>query len=103
MLSNLRTRIYDTLRGIKDWLATHNGRAIINDTLRDYDAGIPERELQGKYDAAVKDADYKRLVVYAGTGSGLVNKEQTVAEILNEMEEQFGEHVKSVNERLTRL
>ena len=103
MRTNPSTRIYDNLRGKHNWLATHDGRAIINDTLRDYDGGIAETELQRKYDVAVKDGDYTRLVVYAGTGSGLIHKEQTVAEILDEVEEQFAEHVKSVNERLTRL
>jgi nitronate monooxygenase len=103
MRTNPRTRIYDNLRGKRNWLATHDGRAIINDTLRDYDGGIAETELQGKYDVAVKEGDYTRLVVYAGTGSGLVDKEQTVTEILDEVEEQFADHVKSVNERLTRL
>lgn len=103
ILINYRTRIYDALRGKKNWLVTHDGRAIINETLRDYDGGIAETELQGKYDVAVKEGDYSRLVVYAGTGIGLVNKTQTVVEILDEVETQFAQHVKDVNDKLTAL
>ncbi len=51
----------------------------------------------------MKEKDYNRLVVYAGTGLRLVTKKQTVAEILDEVEMQFAEKVKSVNERLLML
>jgi nitronate monooxygenase len=95
-----RTRIYDVLRGKGNWLTTHNGRAIINETLREYDNDVSETELQGKYDIAMKENDYNRLVVYAGTGLGLVKKQQSVAEILDEIEIQFVDKVNSVNERL---
>src|SRR5579859_6521800 len=100
---NSRTRIYDILRGKGDWLATHDGRAIINATLTDLDSGVPESDLQQKYDTAMKEGDYTRLVVYAGTGIGLVEKEQTVAEILDEVETQFAEQVRLVNEKLNNL
>ena len=84
-------------------MTTYNGRAIINETLLDFDNGVTEKELQGKYDIAMKEKDYNRLVVYAGTGLGLVTKRQTAAEILDEVEMQFAEKVKSVNERLLML
>ena len=101
--SHSRTRIYDMLRGKKDWISTHDGRAIINETLRDYDNGVAQSSLQRKYDTAVKEGDYTRLVVYAGTSSGLVTKRQNAAEILDEVEIQFQEQVKLVHERLIRL
>lgn len=84
-------------------LPKHNGRAIINDTLVDSGNGVAEEELKEKYAAAAKDEDYSRLVVYAGTGSGLVTKKQTVKEILDEIEMQFEEEVKSLNGRLRGL
>jgi hypothetical protein len=99
-----RTRIYDILRGKKDWLVTHDGRAIINSTLMDHDSGTPEVELQQKYDTALKEGDYSRLVVYAGTAIGLiVKKEQTVEEILDEVETQFAQQVRLVNQKLNNL
>ena len=102
--SNCRTRIYDVLRGKGDWIETHNGRAIVNDTLRDSENGVSEKELHEKYAEAMKNRDYTRLVVYAGTGSGLVTKEkQTVVEILDELDDQLLKAVKDVNERLNRL
>jgi len=83
---------------------THDGRAIINATLTEHDSGTTtERELQQKYDAAMKEGDYARLVVYAGTGIGLVNKEQSVAEILDEVETQFAQQVHLVNQKLNNL
>jgi nitronate monooxygenase len=98
-----RTRIYDLLRGKGNWLITHNGRAMVNETLREHENGVKEKELQRKYDIALKENDYNRLVVYAGTGLGLVTKQQSVAEILDDIEMQLRGKVKSVNERLLRL
>lgn len=41
--------------------------------------------------------------MYAGTGIGLVEREQSVAEILDEVETQFAEQVRIVNEKLNNL
>jgi uncharacterized protein YlxP (DUF503 family) len=81
---------------------THDGRAIINATLID-SGRLMRAELQQKYDVAVKEGDYSRLVVYAGTGIGLVTKEQSVAEILDEVETQFAQQVRLVNQKLNSL
>lgn len=101
--TDCRTRLFDNLRGKRDWFEPCDGRAIVNDTLRDFENGVPESELEKKYDVAVKEGDYSRLVVYAGTGSGLITQRQPVAEILDEIEEQFGERVKAVNKHLSVL
>ena len=98
--SDFRTRIYDVLRGKGDWIKTHNGRAIINDTLLDYEQGVSEAELQEKYDLAIEKGDYSRLVVFAGTGAGLVTKSQSVNEILDELEYDFRQQVEMVTETL---
>jgi hypothetical protein len=62
---------------------------------------VSESELEKKYEIAAKEQDYNRLVVYAGTGSGLITKRQSVAEILDEVEDQLAEKVKSLNKRLS--
>jgi NAD(P)H-dependent flavin oxidoreductase YrpB (nitropropane dioxygenase family) len=83
---------------------THNGRAIVNATLTEHDSGtVTEKELQQKYDVAMTEGDYARLVVYAGTGIGLVTKEQSAAEILDEVEAQFAQQVRLVNQKLNSL
>jgi len=101
--SDFRTRIFDVLRGQGDWIATHDGRAIINDTLREYESGASEKDLQMKQDIAVRENDYNRLVVYAGTGLGLVKQKQSLLEILEELEAQLAEKVKDLNEKLRSL
>jgi hypothetical protein len=59
--------------------------------------------LQEKYEAAAKEKDFTRLVVYAGTGVGLVRRKQKLAEILDELEKQFTLKVKAMNEKLRSL
>jgi hypothetical protein len=61
---------------------------------------MPEAELLEKYEEALKQNDYTRLAVYAGTGAGLVTKRQSAKEILDEVELQFQEKVKLMDERL---
>jgi hypothetical protein len=95
--------MFDEMRGKGDWWATYDGRAIINDTYRDWQNGVSEKVLNEKYAVAEKESDYKRLVIYAGTGSGLVTKPQAAAEILDEIEERFAERVKAVNTHLGML
>ena len=91
------------LRGKGDWIASQNGRAIINDTLREYESGASVKDLQEKHDIARRENDYNRLVVYAGTGLGLVKQKQSLSEILDELEAQFAEKVKALNEKLRSL
>jgi len=100
MFSDFRTRLFDVLRGQGDWIASHDGRAIINDTLRDYENGASEKDLQMKHDIAVRENDYNRLVVYAGTGLGLVKERQSLLEILEDLEAQLADKVKALNEKL---
>jgi hypothetical protein len=92
--------LYDNLRGKEGWVQSGNdGRAIINDIWRDYENGVPEDELKAQYDVATKKGDYSKLVVYAGTGSGLVTKSQSTREILDELAVEFEERVESVSSR----
>ena len=62
-----------------------------------------QTELQEKYNVAVKEEDYMRLDVFAGTGSGLITKRQTAADILDEVENQVLREVKRINIKLSRL
>jgi NAD(P)H-dependent flavin oxidoreductase YrpB (nitropropane dioxygenase family) len=71
--------------------------------LLDEDRGVPEEELKKRYAAAMKSGDYSRLVVYSGTGAGLVNKSQSVSEILEEVELEFEEQANEAAERLKHI
>jgi nitronate monooxygenase len=97
-----RTRVFDDLEH-KAWGAALDGRAIVNETLKDYDRGVGEIELRRRYDAAFKDEDYTRLDVFAGTGVGLVTNRQTVAEILDDVEGQILGLFKRLNKSVSRL
>jgi NAD(P)H-dependent flavin oxidoreductase YrpB (nitropropane dioxygenase family) len=76
---------------------------IVNDTLRDHEKNVSDTELKDKYAAAVKEGDYSRLVVYAGTGSGLITKRQTAKEILDEIEGDLDKELKTLNDRVKSL
>ncbi|KAI5819400.1 hypothetical protein BZA77DRAFT_155406 [Pyronema omphalodes] len=83
----VRTRLYDTLRNTMDWPEGWNGRAIVNDSFRDHQAGMDLKENLERYQKAVRESDYSRMTAYAGAGVGLVNEIKPAAEIVRDMRE----------------
>ncbi|CCX06970.1 hypothetical protein FPQ18DRAFT_401273 [Pyronema domesticum] len=83
----VRTRIYDTLRGTGSWPEGWDGRAIINDSFTDHEAGMDLGDNLGRYQRAVKEGDYSRLTAYAGAGVGLVKEVKPAGEIVRDMRE----------------
>ncbi|KAL7269206.1 hypothetical protein RUND412_008138 [Rhizina undulata] len=63
--NTIRTRLYDSLRGTDDWPPQYNGRAVVNSSFKDHEAGIAEKKNKDLYDEAVKKEDYERLTVFA--------------------------------------
>jgi nitronate monooxygenase len=68
---------------------------VVNKSFHDAEAGMDWEENTRLYGEAVKlgDAGWGsegRMTTYAGTGVGLVNKEQSAAEIMEEVREECG-------------
>ena len=88
-----RSSVYDRLRGTTDWPTEYGGRGVLNQSYHDAIAGLDWEENTRKYNEAVKlgDAgwgDDGRMTTYAGTGVGLVRKEQGAAEIIEEVRDE---------------
>jgi len=86
--NTVRTRIYDTIRGTGNWPAQYNGRAVVNATFHDHEAGVEEDENRRRYEKAVKEEDYGRLTTFAGTGVGLVHDIRPAAEIVRNVQDE---------------
>jgi nitronate monooxygenase len=85
-----RSSVYDRLRGTTDWPREYGGRGVLNQSYHDAQAGMDWEENTRRYNEAVKlgDAgwgDEGRMTTYAGTGVGLVKREQGAAEIVEEI------------------
>ncbi|PGH35093.1 nitronate monooxygenase [[Emmonsia] crescens] len=89
-VSTARTTVYDVARGFNAWPARYDGRGVVNETLRDKEAGMDDGENQRLYkeEMAKGDAGWGpagRLTTYAGTGVGLVREVKTAEEIVREV------------------
>ncbi|MCJ1366649.1 hypothetical protein MMC16_005779 [Acarospora aff. strigata] len=85
-----RSKVYDYLRGVKDWPSHYDGRGLINQSYHDAQAGMSEEENRKLYDEAVKIGDdgwgvKGRMTTYAGTGVGLIKEVKSAKDILEEV------------------
>ncbi|KXT03176.1 hypothetical protein AC579_6870 [Pseudocercospora musae] len=85
-----RVKLYDTLRGTRDWPERYGGRGVLNESFYDSENGVSLEENQRLYDEALKKGDegwgeHARLATYAGAGVGLVKAVKSAARITEEV------------------
>jgi nitronate monooxygenase len=72
--STVRTLAFDRARGTLSWPSGVDGRALFNDTVKDDNQGISIVEIKRKFTAGVANDDAHRMLVWAGTGVGLMGE-----------------------------
>jgi nitronate monooxygenase len=85
--STKRSMAFDEARGTLGWPEGVDGRGIINDTVKDFEAkeGGGAEKRQERYKEAASQEDERRIVTWAGTGVGLVRDIKPAAEIVEEV------------------
>jgi nitronate monooxygenase len=88
--TTVRSSVYDRLRGTVDWPQEYGGRGVINQSYYDAISGMDWEENVRMYQEDLKLGDagwgvQGRMTTYAGTGVGLVMKEQNASEIVDEV------------------
>ena len=101
-VNTARGKLYDTLRGTRDWPAHFGGRGVLNETWHDAEKGMTIEENQRLYDEAMEKGDdgwgkNARLTTYAGAGVGLANSVKSAARITEEVREDAKRVLKQVN------
>ncbi|CAG8455518.1 2729_t:CDS:2 [Acaulospora morrowiae] len=85
-VSTVRTSVFDKMKQPNLWPSQFDGRALRNKTLEegDVDPGDEEKiaERRRIYSEAMKNGDYSRAVIYAGTGVGLIKEILSAKEIV---------------------
>lgn len=72
--STIRTMAFDRARGTQDWPAGVDGRALYNNTVKDLDEGADISVVREKFKKSVSEGDPDRMLVWAGTGVGLISE-----------------------------
>ncbi|KAF5336008.1 hypothetical protein D9611_006237 [Ephemerocybe angulata] len=85
---SMRTRAFDEARGSVGWPQGIDGRGIRNATVTDYENGVDISVLREKYKEAAAKDDTDRIIVWAGTGVGLMNRTQPAKDIVRELHDE---------------
>jgi nitronate monooxygenase len=72
--ATVRTLAYDEVGRTNGWPPNFNGRAISNEVMTDYKAGLSLEERIKKFDENSRNGDDSRLVIWAGVGVGLTSE-----------------------------
>jgi nitronate monooxygenase len=100
--NTVRTQFYNHLRGTVDWPEPFDARGIINQSWRDYQAGVPFERIKDLHDEALKlDKAWGsdgRTATYAGTGIGLVKEVKSAGDIIKEVRNGFKDVLEKAQE-----
>lgn len=70
----IRTLAYDEVGRTNYWPPKHNGRAIRNKVIDDLNEGLDLETRLKRFDDSAAAGESSRLIVWAGVGTGLINK-----------------------------
>jgi len=95
--ASVRTMAFDHARGTLGWPHGIDGRGLWNSTVEDYEKGVDIKILQAKFTEGTRNGDADRIVVWAGTGVGLMDKIQPAEIIVEELHRQCVECLKAAS------
>jgi len=88
----VKSMLFDELRGPSIWPEGYDGRGLANASSADFESGVGIDEVRKLFAEASQETDggfglggKGRAAMWAGTGVGLVKKEQSAAEIVEEV------------------
>nr|POE54130.1 nitronate monooxygenase [Quercus suber] len=86
-----RAKLFDNLKGPSVWPEDYDGRSVVMESFSEHEAGVDIEEIRKRVKEALKapDAGFGvdgkgRVAMWAGTGVGLVKREQSASEIVEE-------------------
>ncbi|KAI7339983.1 inosine monophosphate dehydrogenase [Hortaea werneckii] len=96
--STVRSKLFDELRGPNIWPEEYDGRSLVMESWKDHLNGVSLDEVRKSHAEAIKGEDRGyavdgkgRAAIWAGSGVGLVRKEQMAADILEEVRREIEE------------
>jgi len=86
--SAVRTTAFDHARGTLSWPSGVDGRALRNATVEEFEKGVGMEDVRSRFAEAVRKGDPDRMLVWAGTGVGLMHAIKPAKEIVQELHEE---------------
>ncbi|KAK4195926.1 putative 2-nitropropane dioxygenase [Triangularia verruculosa] len=95
-LSTFKHTVMDDIQGSTIWPEVYDGRAIVGDSVEDHLRGVPAEENIRLFKEAAEKGETSRMITWAGSGVGLVNKVQPAGEIVREVREEALQRIKEL-------
>ncbi|KAF8135866.1 2-nitropropane dioxygenase [Mycena galopus ATCC 62051] len=86
--ATVRTLVYDDVGQTNGWPPNFNGRAIVNEVIKDLEAGLSLEQRIEKFNESARNGEESRLVIWAGVGVGLTSEIKGAADVLRELHEE---------------
>ncbi|KAI6044202.1 2-nitropropane dioxygenase [Pisolithus marmoratus] len=83
--STVRTMAFDRARGTLEWPVGIDGRALYNSTVKELEEGVDIHTVKEKFKKGVQDGDPDRMLVWAGTGVGLISGISNAKDVVQEL------------------
>ncbi|KAF9245316.1 2-nitropropane dioxygenase [Melanogaster broomeanus] len=96
--ATVRTIAFDRARGTLDWPTGVDGRGLYNSTVKDLERGVDIETVKAKFNEGVRNGDPDRMLVWSGTGVGLVSDIKSAKDIVRELHEDIMERLKLASE-----
>ncbi|KAK4159341.1 Nitronate monooxygenase [Cladorrhinum sp. PSN259] len=94
--STYKSPVMDDIQGTAIWPKDIDGRALKTDSVRDHIEGLPLKENIALFGAAKASGNTSRMITWAGTGVGLLNRVQPAGEIVKEVREEAISRIKTL-------
>jgi len=96
--TTVRTMAFDRARGISAWPAGVDGRGFYNDTVKDVDSGVDIETVKEKFQTGIRDGDPDRMLVWSGTGVGLISEIKGAEDVVQELGDDILQGLKIASE-----
>ncbi|KAF8633251.1 hypothetical protein AX15_001443 [Amanita polypyramis BW_CC] len=94
--STTRTMAFDYARGTTGWPDGIDGRGLRNRTVGDFENGEPLGIISQKLSEGTRKGDPERMVIWAGTGIGLIEDVKPAKEIVQQLHDECINRIRDV-------
>ncbi|KAF8199173.1 2-nitropropane dioxygenase [Pholiota molesta] len=92
--ASVRTMAFDYARNTLGWPKGIDGRGLRNATVDDYDRGEDITIIREKFEQGLREDDSNRILVWGGSGVGLMSQIKPAMEIVKELHEECTHRIK---------
>ncbi|KAI5121511.1 hypothetical protein M0805_006548 [Coniferiporia weirii] len=95
--STVRTTAFDAVRGTEGWPAGIDGRALRNTTVERVERGGDLEEARRYFQDAAREGDPAGMLVWSGTGIGLVNEIKPAGDVVAELHQEMIDRLRAAS------